>query len=354
MLKRWTEIWSSFPAAHKRRCTQGLAAYALLTTLCVLWISTQAGRTLESLQAEVPSVTATVRNVYTTPQITSVSGTAAPPANPLPPVVDDGRTYISVIISNLGLSSLETQRAIEDLPAQFTLAFSPYTGDVRSWVSKAVAANHEALMLVPMETADYPENDPGPRALSSRLSDKANNANLEWLLSRGDGTDGVMNMMGSRYLTDKKRLFSTFTTLRGNDAMFIETPGIEDSTASAAAAQTGLPFMQANLRIDKIPTDDAISDQLSRLESDARKYGYAIGIAQPYPVTLNILKAWAAGLAAKGIILAPLKTIWRHKKHYIPKPSSPATAPVKAADAASPPVAAPSAVPPPQSQLRQP
>ncbi len=301
-------------------------------------------------------MTATVRNIYTTPQITSVSSAtpATTPANTLPPVADDGKTYISIIVSDLGLSSLETQRAIEDLPAQFTLAFSPYADDVRSWVSKAVAANHEALMLVPMETSDYPGNDPGPRALSSRLSDKVNNANLEWLLSRGDGTDGVMNMMGSRYLTDQKRLSSTFTTLRRNDAMFIETPGIEDSTAPATAAQTGLPFLQANLRIDKIPTDDAISDQLSRLEQDAHKYGYAIGIAQPYPVTLNILKSWADGLAAKGIILAPLKTIWRHKKHYIPQAQSPVAAPVAAAGAPSSPVAASAAVPPPQSQLRQP
>ncbi|MBU6474618.1 MAG: divergent polysaccharide deacetylase family protein [Alphaproteobacteria bacterium] len=362
-MKRWAETWSSFPAAHRKRCYQGLAAYGALAAVCGIWVSIHARATIEGLQAGVPSATALVKNVYTTPQITGAASAATPaqpPATPPPPpVADNGKTYVSVIVSGLGLSSFETQRAIDDLPAPFTLAFSPYSDDARSWARKAVAAHHETLMLAPMESANYPQDDPGPRALSSRLSDKDNNAALEWLLTQGDGAVGIMNMMGSRYLTDQKRLVSTFTTLRKNDALFIETPDIKNSAAAAAAAKTGLPFMEANLRIDANPTENAIREQLAQLEMTAQKHGYAIGIAHPYPITLNLLKSWAAGLAARGIILAPLKTVWKNKKHYIPStdaPPSPAPAAETsgAAPAGAPVVTGNAASPPPQSQLRQP
>ncbi len=351
-MKRWAEAWSSFPAAHKKRCYQALAGYGVLAVACGIWISLHASVTLESLRDAAPSVSAQVQNIYTTPQITGSAAATASSPNIAQPVFDNGKTYISVIISNLGLSSLETQRAINGLPAQFTLAFSPYSDDVRTWVEKSVAAHHETLMLVPMEAANYPENDPGPRALSSRLSDKVNNENLKWMLAHGDGADGVMNMMGSRYLSDQKRLDSTFLTLLKNDAMFIQTPGVKGSAAPAAAAKTGLPFMEANLRIDADPTTDAIRDQLAQLELDAQKHGYAIGIAQPYPITLNLLKEWSAGLAARGIILAPLKTIWKNKKHYIPGET--AAAPSTAAPAEKSTLTGTTAFPPPQSQLRQP
>jgi len=197
-----------------------------------------------------------------------------------------------------------------------TLAFTPYADNVHEWIKKALSEHHETLMLLPMEAAAYPQNDPGPRALSSRFSDQDNNENLNWMLTEGEGSVGVMNLMGTRFLTDPKRLTSAFTVLRKNDAMFIETPGIDKSAAADVAAKLGLPYMEANLQIDANATDRRIRAQLDALEQDARKHGYAIGIAQPYPLTLNIIKSWAAGLADRGIILAPLRTVWKNKPHY--------------------------------------
>ncbi len=320
-MKGWAEIWSSFPAAHKKRCYQGLAGYGILTLATAAWVSMHAHDTLKRWQDSIPSATISVKNVYLTPQITDVSKdtTAQSPGlapEPSQPVVDDGKTYISIIVSDLGLSSLATERAVDDLPPQVTLAFSPYADNVHTWVSKAISAHHETLMLLPMETASYPQDDPGPKALSSHFSDQDNNDNLNWLLTQGAGSAGVINMMGTRFLTDQKRLSSAFTTLRKNDSIFVETPGIDKSAAPGIASKIGLPFMEANLQIDASATDKDIRAQLDALEQAARKHGYAIGIAQPYPLTLNIIKSWAAALGGRGIILAPLRTVWKNKPHY--------------------------------------
>ena len=290
----------------------------------------RAENTIKDWQGRTPSATAEVKNIYLTPQIAEASPKEQPKdkdaanhtsaAEYAPqsatPAFDDGKIYVSLIVSGLGLSSLATQRAVDDLPPQVTLAFSPYADNVHTWVRKALSERHETLMLLPMETATYPQADPGPRALSSRFSDEENNNNLTWMLTQGQGSAGVMNLMGTRFLTDQKRLTTAFTTLRKNGAIFVETPGIDKSAAADIASKLGLPYMEANIQIDAAATDKSIRAQLDALEQSARQHGYAIGIAQPYPLTMNVIKSWAAGLAERGITLAPLRTVWKNKPHY--------------------------------------
>ena len=214
-------------------------------------------------QDRIPSATAIVKNIYLTPQITdapkdkdAVNHTAAPEYSPQAPApaFDDGKIYISIIVSGLGLSSMATERAVDDLPPQVTLAFSPYADDVHVWVKKALSEHHETLMLLPMETSAYPQNDPGPRALSSRFSDQDNDENLNWLLTQGDGSVGVMNLMGSALPDRPERLTSTFTTLRKNDAMFIETPDM-DKSAAADVAGKNRPALYGGQHADRRQRD---------------------------------------------------------------------------------------------------
>lgn len=320
-MKGWTEKWSSFPAAHKKRCYQGFALYGIALAATAAWIGLRAHQTAEDWQTRTPRVAAAIKNVYLTPQITDTTSASAPVADNSPvtaaqSVKDDGKTYVAIIMSGLGLSSLATERALNDLPPQVTLAFSPYGSGVSAWVRKAVAGRHETLMMMPMETSKYPLEDPGPKALSSRFSDTDNNDSLTWMLKAGEGSVGVMNLMGSRFMTDKKRLASAFGTLRKNNVMFVETPGIDKSAAAGVAAKLGIPYLAVNMQIDAVLTDQEIREQLDALEKTARANGYAIGIAQPYPLTMNVIKSWAEGLGNRGIILAPLKTIYKNKPRY--------------------------------------
>lgn len=322
------KMLSSFPPAHRKRLYQALGVYALLVVLTGAWIAVRAPHTLQDWQSRIPSASAPIKNVYLTPQISDETAEAAPAANPAQPVVDDGKTYISVIVTNMGLAALPTQRAIEDLPPQITLAFSPYGTDVGTWVRKAQAAKHETLMLMPAESTSA-SDDPGPRALSSRHSDKDNLEKLESLLTQGGSSTGVLNVMGSRFLRDEKLLSLAMNALHQSGSLFIQTPGVEKSLAPSVAAKIGLPFMAANTLIDAQPTDKEIRAQLRSLEETAKKYGYAIGIAQPYPLTMNTLKAWAAGLEKRGIVLAPLRTVWKNKPRYDVTPAAQQQAPAE-------------------------
>jgi polysaccharide deacetylase 2 family uncharacterized protein YibQ len=114
--------------------------------------------------------------------------------------------------------------------------------------------------------------------------------------------------------------------------MFIETPGIKDSAGAATAGEAGLPYLAADLQIDAGVTNAEIRRQLADLEKIAHDRGTAVGIISPYPLTFNLVKSWADDLSARGVMLVPLDSIWKHKprnEEDTPKP-------------------------PPQQQLRQP
>jgi hypothetical protein len=99
------------------------------------------------------------------------------PAGPLPIISQDGRTpfeayrrpflpngrpKVALMIGGLGLNSRATQAAIETLPGEITLSFSPYAEGLQGWVDMARAHGHEVLIEAPMEPVDFPDNDPGP------------------------------------------------------------------------------------------------------------------------------------------------------------------------------------------------
>lgn len=327
MKRKTTMAWSSFPAEHKKRFYQGLAGYGLLCTAVVGWIAVNAGSTVIEWQSRIPSAIAIIKNISAGEQseaateIRTGNISTTPRATPL--LVPKKKIYVSVIVSDMGLSSFSTEKTLDDMPPSVVLAFSPYAENLKTWLKKATKLNHETLIQLPMETTDYPKDDPGPRAVSSRLSDKDNDDNLTWLLAQGKGTIGMINFMGSRFLTDRKRLSPIFETLRKNNSMFIETQGIAKSAGAAIAEQNALPYLATDLQINAGTTDKKIQQQLANLEKIARERGSAIGITEPYPITLNAIKLWAAGLGKRGITLAPLSVVWENKPKHDKAPQPP-------------------------------
>lgn len=310
---KWADIWSSFPPLHKKRLYQGLAVYVLLMTFTSAWIWLHAEESRQSWLARMPHAEAPVKTVYLTPQITEGStfnfntgSEAVPPAKT--------RGYVSVIMTETGLATALTERALEDLPPEVALAFSPYSPDLKDWIAEARSKDREALVLLPMEPGTYPKDDPGPKALLTRLSDKENANNLAEILAAAEGAIGVMNFMGSRFMLDESKLAPVFTSLREKGALFVENSSAITTIASTLAPQARLPYLAADLRIDDKATDADVRQQLLALEKLALDKGYALGIAQPYPVTFNLLKSWAENLESRGVELVPLSALWKIKQ----------------------------------------
>ena len=80
------------------------------------------------------------------------------------------------------------------------------------------------------------------------------------------------------------------------------------SQLEGAAAAAGLPYASApHDRPDA--SAQAIDLALGGLEAAALAGGSALGLAQDYPVSLERLRLWAATLADKGLVLAPVSAV---------------------------------------------
>lgn len=222
---------------------------------------------------------------------------------------NDRRPRIAVVITELGLSNAATTAAIQRLPGDVTLAFSPYADGLGQWINLARAAGHEVLLDLPMEPLNFPANDPGPRTLLTSLSTQQNLSRLDWVLGRVTGYVGVTNQMGSRFTAMPEALKPVLTTLNERGLMFLDSRTTPRSVAVKIASDIGLPRAIVDRQIDQEASRAAIDGRLTDIERIARETGSAVAMGQPYPVTLERLDAWIAGLEAKGLVLSPLTAI---------------------------------------------
>lgn len=228
-------------------------------------------------------------------------------ASPFP--ADDPRPRIAIVVAELGLSETSTREAIEQLPAAVTLSFSPYGRRLQSWIDAARGAGHEVMLDLPMEPMSYPLDDPGPKALFTALPEVENRLRLEWVLSRAEGYVGVVPWMGSRFTASADDMRPVLAHIRDEGLMFVDARPSPDSVAAGLAEEMDVPRAVNTRFLDHEPSREAIEERLRQIEREAQARGFAVGIASPYPITIETLGRWIATLDDKGLALAPISAL---------------------------------------------
>ena len=228
-------------------------------------------------------------------------------AQPFPD--DETRPRIAVVVAGLGLSEAATTAAIQQLPAEITLSFSPYSNRIEEWVAMARAAGHEVLIDLPLEPASFPRDDPGPQALLTSLGEKTNAERLAWVLSRVEGYVGVATFMGSRFTTSADHMQPVIEELARRGLLILDSRSAADSLAAKLAHESGVAYVINDRFLDNEASRVAIDGRLQQIERIGRTQGVAVAMGYAYPVTVERLTAWARGLAGKGLTLAPISAV---------------------------------------------
>jgi polysaccharide deacetylase 2 family uncharacterized protein YibQ len=269
-------------------------------------VSTTTGGTATGASTGGGTQTATVIDNFL-PQ----SGDSALPAwqrNARPFDVNDPRPRIAIVITKLGLLHGTTLAAIDQLPADITLSFSPYASDLGQWMGHARSLGHEVMLDLPMESSQS-EADPGPDGLLTSLSAEENLQRLNWVIGRADGYVGLAGLLGDRFTASPVGLRPILRDIGRHGLMFLDPHTNAASLASSEATKLHLPRAIADLTIDDRPDRVSIDIQLAELERRARVTGFAVGIANGYPVTIERLADWARSLAERNLALAPVSAI---------------------------------------------
>ncbi len=216
---------------------------------------------------------------------------------------------IAIMVTDIGLNTRSSNAAIDNLPGQVDLAFSPYGRNLQDWMNKGRAKGHEGFLMIPTEPINYPANDPGPHTLITDFSPRDNLLRLDWVLSQVTGYVGVINHMGSKFTASEEALTPILTDLSGRGLMLVDARSSRFSMAARIARGLNMPRAVNDRYIGNVITSEEIQRQLRELESTANTLGVALGLARATPLTINEIAAWAETLGDKGIELVPVTAV---------------------------------------------
>ena len=221
----------------------------------------------------------------------------------------NGAPKVALIVGGVGLNATTSGLAIDETPEDVTLAFAPYGANLDALAARARSRGHEILLQAPMESFDFPQNDPGPHTLKTEVTTETARDDLHWLMSRFAGYAGVMNFLGARFLADETALGGALGEIGGRGLFFLDDGTAPQSLAARLAPRYATPFGRVDVTIDARGTPQAIDAALARLETLARQKGAAIGFIDAAPEALARVARFARDMERRGLALAPASAV---------------------------------------------
>ena len=219
----------------------------------------------------------------------------------------DSRPRIGILLAGMGLNSADSAAALRTLPTGVSFAFSPYAQRTTPLLEAARQRGQEFLISLPLEPAGAPLHDAGNQALLVSASAEQNLRRLEWSLARIGGYVGATGALGAlqgeRFAAASQPMRDMLQAVAGRGLLYVDPrPG--------ATLPSSIVGRAVDLVIDSQQERMDIERKLRQLEQTARTQGSAMGIAgAPIPVTVGSIANWAAGLAERGFVLAPVSAL---------------------------------------------
>lgn len=220
------------------------------------------------------------------------------------PFSPDDSPHVGLIVGGLGLNRALTERAIEELPPNVTLAFAPYAKDLDLWTKRAREAGHEFMIELPMENRSGEGEALGPATLLTSREAAQNLQRLDWILSRAEGYFGVTNYLGAHFSADRDAIDPVLARVAAAGLAYVDDTGALKGRKSGDVA-TVSRLIDPGFGAEKGRT----ARDLDSLEKIAARSGEALGKTYVNADTLDLLVEWADGLSARGLALAPASAV---------------------------------------------
>ena len=223
----------------------------------------------------------------------------------------DGRPgpRIAIIVGGLGISQSGTLLALQRLPSEVTLGFSPSGNSLQRWMQDARRKGHELLLQVPLEPVGYPAVDPGANTVTVAEASAGQFDALYASLGVITNYVGVMNYMGGRFTGDPSAMEPFLAELSRRGLLYVDDASSQRSLAKDAAELAKVPAAVANLTVDQVQDPKEIRGQLDLLERMARADGQAVGVASAFDGSIVTITAWIAEARARGIDIVPVSDL---------------------------------------------
>lgn len=214
---------------------------------------------------------------------------------------------VGLVVTGLGMSKTLTQAAIEHLPADVTLSFTPYGSGVKNWVDQARAMGHEVLLELPMETESFPVDDPGPMAMMTSKTPSENLRLLSLLMAQAQGYIGFVGQHGSTFTKNKKAFAPILGEIKSRGLFFMGSRASEQSLTLEIADQIQLPRAISDSSIQVNTSPSQVRAQLETLATIAISKKATAALIPASPLAIKMIKEWAGKL--QNVRIAPMSSL---------------------------------------------
>lgn len=225
------------------------------------------------------------------------------------PMQPGSKPVVAIIITDLGRQNTITDQIIS-LPADVTLAISPYSKQAPLWVESARNMGHETWLMLPVQPQGFPASDPGPLAILNSLSDADNEQRLKHILAQSVAYPGVVIPPNEAISESAEKLAAPLKQLGGRGLAVLTTRLSQKTQASAILGNAKQQRLIADRLLDESLAPDDIAQQFKELEATAVQKGRAVGVLRPFPVSIKALEAWMANQNTSPVQIVPLTVIF--------------------------------------------
>jgi polysaccharide deacetylase 2 family uncharacterized protein YibQ len=218
-------------------------------------------------------------------------------------------TRLAIVVGGLGLSQTGTQRAIQILPSEITLAFATSGNSLQRWMQVSRREGHEILIQVPMEPFGHSANDANPLTLLTGASASENIGNLHEAMAQITGYTGIMNHLGGRLLSDPDALEPLLRDIEGRGLLFLDDGSSAQSVSGSISKALELPHGFGDLTLDGQLERDSILKKLDELERIALRRGTAIGVASAFDESVDAIAKWVQEAQGRGIEIVGISAL---------------------------------------------
>ena len=213
---------------------------------------------------------------------------------------------VSIVITDLGISRSKTEKIIEDMPADITLAFSPYSRDLKLLTDVARKAGHEVWLTLPLETKNYPINDPGPSTLLVNASVEQNKSRLTSTLAATHGYAGFVSEKNHVFRREDADVNPSIQEIFDRGLAILDSNTSVSSFVGGLAAKKDYPHAKNNFWLDDNMTPIALNQQIRKMMEYAQGADRVIVMLHPYPASLKTIQKFLDSEASKNFQIAPI------------------------------------------------
>lgn len=212
---------------------------------------------------------------------------------------------IAIIIDDMGNTKRDS--AAFALPTEVVFSILPLKVLSSVYSKKAAQQKREVMLHMPMESLAGKQLGPG--AITSDMQPGAIKETLMLALNSVPNAIGLNNHMGSKLTQLTQPMTITMMFLQQHDLFFVDSRTTRYTKAENIAIEQGVLATKRNVFLDHSVNPKSIDEQFERLIRLSKKYGFAVGIAHPYPQTVKYLKEALPTLHTRNIRLVTVSEI---------------------------------------------